>query len=327
MHRPSVLTLALILALSAAALWIHAEHRAGQRGARIEAHYPADGQIVQVAGQDVHVAIRGEGPDLVLLHGAGGSSRDMWLALGERLADRYRVFAFDRPGFGWSGRISDGLDSPFTTASESPLEQARHLAEAARLLGAESPIVVGHSYGAAVAMGWTLEEDASAMVVIAGATMPWPGGVDWSYRVLGSRLGGALLPSLVSAYVPETYVQATLDGVFAPDEVPYGYLSRAGVMMATRVGTLRANARQVNALRPHVVAMSARYGEIAVPVEILHGTADRTVYPEVHAEPLAALLPDARLTILDGIGHMPHHSATDAVVAAIDRAAARAGLR
>ena len=35
----------------------------------------------------------------------------------------------------------------------------------------------------------------------------------------------------------------------------------------------------------------------------------------------------ARLTVLKDVGHMPHHAAPDQVVAAIDRAAARAGLR
>ena len=120
---------------------------------------------------------------------------------------------------------------------------------------------------------------------------------------------------------------SALEAVFAPQPVPEGYLKQAGVMMATRIATLRANARQVNTLRPHVVEMSARYGEIALPVEILHGTADKTVYKEVHAEPLAALLPDAALTILDGVGHMPHHATPQAVIDAIDRAATRAGLR
>jgi pimeloyl-ACP methyl ester carboxylesterase len=38
-------------------------------------------------------------------------------------------------------------------------------------------------------------------------------------------------------------------------------------------------------------------------------------------------MPPRRLTILPGVGHMPHHADPEAVVAAIDRAAARAGLR
>ncbi len=70
-----------------------------------------------------------------------------------------------------------------------------------------------------------------------------------------------------------------------------------------------------------------RYPEILLPVEILHGTEDTTVYADIHAKPLAEMLPDAKLTILEGIGHMPHHVVPDEIVAAIERAAVRAGLR
>jgi pimeloyl-ACP methyl ester carboxylesterase len=38
---------------------------------------------------------------------------------------------------------------------------------------------------------------------------------------------------------------------------------------------------------------------------------------------LKRIVPDAGLTLLPGIGHMPHHTAPDAVVAAIDRMVAR----
>jgi pimeloyl-ACP methyl ester carboxylesterase len=73
--------------------------------------------------------------------------------------------------------------------------------------------------------------------------------------------------------------------------------------------------------------MSQGYAQLALPVEILHGTADTIVPASVHALPLSAVLPDATLTLLPGIGHMPHHADPAAVVAAIDRAAARARLR
>lgn len=327
MHRRNVLITIAIFSLSGAAFWAFSGYRADIRAARIEAANPPQGQILSVGGRDVHVVVEGTGPDVVLIHGAGGNHRDMTISLGRQLASEYRVIAFDRPGFGWSDRSREGLNDPFTTASESPIEQAQILAEAARQLGAERPIVLGHSYGAAVAMGWALESPLAAVVVLSGATMPWPGDVDWSYRTLGSLPGGALLPPLVSAFVTESYVNGALAAVFAPQPVPDAYLSRTGVMMATRVPTLRANARQVNSLRAHVVEMSRRYPEVTIPVEILHGTEDKTVYAEVHAEPLAGLLPDARLTILEGVGHMPHHSAAGAVVDAVHRAAARAGLR
>ena len=327
MSLRKVLTTSLFLAAGATALGVFADRRADVREAGIEARNPASGQTYVVNGREIHLTVRGAGPDLVLIHGAGGSSRDFDFDFAERLAERYRVFAVDRPGFGWSDRLAEDLTGAFTTRSESPVEQARALAQAVRLAGADRPIVLGHSYGGAVAMAWALEEPAAGIVIVSGATMPWPGGIDWTYRVLGSMPGGAALPPLVSAFLPRSYVEKTLQGVFAPQPVPRDYLRQAGVLMATRVATLRANARQVNALRPHVVEMSARYGEITLPVEILHGTADRTVYKEVHAEPLAAVLPEARLTILDGIGHMPHHAAPQEVIEAIDRAAARAGLR
>lgn len=327
MFRNTALTSILLLAAALAVLWFVAYRKADLREAEIEARTPPQGRFVDVDGRQVHAVVRGSGPDIVLIHGAGGSARDFTYDFVERLAQDFRVIAVDRPGFGWSERLSDDLNGAWTTRSESPIEQARHLARAVRLLGAERPLVVGHSFGGAVAMGWALEEPASGVVILSGATMPWPGDVDWTYRVLGSLPGGAVLPPLVSAFIPRSYVEATLESVFAPVPVPPDYMGEAGVMMAARIDTLRANARQVNSLRPHVVEMSQRYPEIDIPVEILHGTDDETVYATVHAEPLAALLPNARLTVLDDLGHMPHHARPAVVLEIIRRAAERAGLR
>ena len=89
---------------------------------------------------------------------------------------------------------------------------------------------------------------------------------------------------------------------------------------------MRANARQVAGLRPHVVRMARAYGRLPMPVEAVHGDADTIVPFDIHAAPLEGQISGARVTPLPGIGHMPHHVALDAVVAAIDRATARAGL-
>ena len=90
---------------------------------------------------------------------------------------------------------------------------------------------------------------------------------------------------------------------------------------------MRANAQQVNSLRPHIVEMSKHYAELTMPVELIHGTADVVVPMDIHSEVLVGQVPHGHLTRLEGIGHMPHHVAPQAVVDAIDRAAARAGLR
>jgi pimeloyl-ACP methyl ester carboxylesterase len=69
--------------------------------------------------------------------------------------------------------------------------------------------------------------------------------------------------------------------------------------------------------------MIPAYPGISVPVEILHGTADTTVFAGIHAERLVTEVPGAVLHLLPGHGHMIQHSAEDEVVAAIERAAAR----
>ena len=70
-----------------------------------------------------------------------------------------------------------------------------------------------------------------------------------------------------------------------------------------------------------------RYGDIAVPTVVLTGDADETASPHLHARAIAAALPDARLVILPGIGHMPQHAATDEVIAAIDWVSAASDAR
>ena len=297
------------------------------REAGIEARFPPIGDMVRVGDRTVHVVVEGEGPDLVLIHGAGGNARDFTYQFTERLKDRFRVFSVDRPGLGWSDRARDGLNRPFTDDAESPAEQARLIAAAVRALGADTPLVLGHSYGGAVAMAWALEEPASGIVLLAGATMPWPGGLGPYYKIFGSPVGSALGAPLVSAFAPRGRVEQAVEGVFAPAPVTPGYFTGTAVPLATRTETFRANARQVRSLKPHVIEMSERYSSVTLPVEVLHGTADTTVWASIHAEPISALLPNANLTLIDDVGHAPHHVAPEPVVAAIDRLATRAGLR
>ena len=295
--------------------------RAGSREATAEAAYPPQGKLLTVNGKTVHAEVFGSGPDLVLIHGASGNTRDFTFDLVNRLQDRYRVIVFDRPGLGWSESLGDdGI---------SPLAQADQLRAAAALLGAHNPIVLGHSYGGAVAMAWALRDPGhtAALVIVSGATMPWPGNLGPWYQVTSSRIGGATVIPLISAFAPMSRAEDAIDGIFAPDPVPPGYARYVGAGLTLRRASLRNNAQQVGALKAHVTLMAPNYPALRMPVEIVHGTADTIVPASIHAEKLAQLLPDAHLTLLAGAGHMPHHSRTPDIIAAIDRAANRAGLR
>jgi pimeloyl-ACP methyl ester carboxylesterase len=312
-----IITLLLLIVIGAAVtLW-----RASAREAAAEAAYPPEGQILDVGGRKVHVVVRGTGPDLVLIHGASGSTHDMTHSLVGKLETDYRVIVFDRPGLGYTPALH--------RRGETLQEQAVLLSAAAAQLGATRPIVMGQSYGGAVALSWAVHypERLSALVPLAAASNPWTTPLDPLYRVISSTWGATLVVPLITAWVPNSYVTTSLDAVFAPQSAPAGYAEYFGPGITLRRRTQVANARQRANLLDQIKEQSPRYTEISVPTEILHGTADTTVGLTIHSEPLSRQIDGSVLTVLDGIGHMPQHVAQDAVVAAIHRAAARAGLR
>lgn len=315
----------ILLVLVAACVWGWTQHRARLHEARAEAAYPPEGRIVTVDGHRVHGVVMGgdagDVPDLVLIHGASGNTRDMTFSLAPRLAGDFRVIVLDRPGLGYTDRIN--------RTGATVVQQAELLQKAAAQLGADRPIVLGHSYGGAVALAWavTRPDHIAALVDVSGAAKPWEGGISTYYRVLSNPILGPLVIPFITAYVDDRRVEEAVGRIFTPQDPPEGYLDHVGAGLTLRRDSLRANALQRANLLGEIEALHTRYGEISVPVEILHGTEDTTVGLSIHSIPLADQIAGAHLTPLDGIGHMPQHADEDAVVAAIQRAATRAGLR
>ncbi|QFT59831.1 2-hydroxy-6-oxononadienedioate/2-hydroxy-6-oxononatrienedioate hydrolase [Sulfitobacter sp. THAF37] len=323
MRTALILFLILLAVLIGVVQW-----RAATREAAAEADTPPVGRIMDVDGVPVHALVMGSGPDLVLIHGASGNLRDFTMGFAQRLAERYRVILFDRPGMGYTGRLP-GSGGAWNTAEETPMAQAALLQKAADRLEVRTPIVLGHSFGGIVAIAWGLSrpDDTAALVLASAVSEPWPGGLGWTYTVNGSRLGGALFVPMVSAFVPESYVETSIGSIFEPQDAPRGYGDHLGTGLTLRRTSLRANAQQVNALRPHVVEMQKEYAALTMPIEAVHGDADTIVPAHIHAEVLMGDVPNGALDLLPGQGHMVQHTAPDAVIAAIDRAAERAGLR
>jgi len=300
------------------------DHRASTRETDWEARFPPEGRIVTLDGRGVHVFETGRpagtAPDVVLIHGANGSMRDFTFDLAGRLAADYRVIAVDRPGHGWSDSWGE--------ADTDPQAQARILRRALAAHRLDRPVVVGHSYGGAVAMGWALEAEAEtgAVVLLAGATMPWPGDLGFLYRFLGSP-AGFVGRGVIAGLVSERTARGVTSNIFAPDRAPRGYMDHFGPGMSMRRASQEANTRQVNALKDHVTRMAQDYPRLTLPIEALHGTADTIVGLRIHSERLSREVGSVNLTVLEGVGHMPHHARRDETLAAIARAATRAGLR
>jgi pimeloyl-ACP methyl ester carboxylesterase len=79
-----------------------------------------------------------------------------------------------------------------------------------------------------------------------------------------------------------------------------------------------ANARDLVTLKAAVREQASRYGEIRVPTVVIAGDADTTVWPTIHSRPFAAAVPNAKLIILPGVGHIVQSAAPELVMHEID---------
>ncbi|MGZ5145919.1 MAG: alpha/beta fold hydrolase, partial [Burkholderiales bacterium] len=228
-----------------------------------------------------------------------------------RLAERYRVIAFDRPGFGHSERPRDRLWTPDA--------QAALLHRAFSQLGIDQPIVLGHSWGALVALALALRKSADVrrLVLVSGYYFP-------SARldvVLAAPpaipVVGDVMRYTVSAVFARMLIGRTVKAMFAPQAVPSEFLSTLSREMLVRPSQIRANAEDAAFMVPAAASLRKRYAELTVPTAIFAGEADGVVNPDDNARKLYAELSNSDLHVLPGLGHMLHHAVPEQLMAAI----------
>jgi pimeloyl-ACP methyl ester carboxylesterase len=283
------------------------------------AHRPR-GRFIDIGGFAQHVVEMGphdaqDAPPVVVLHGAGANLEDMHLALGEHLGGRRRVIFVDRPGQGFSARRAE--------EGASPAYQAAVLRDILDRLGVKRAIVVGHSWGGALALTFALDfpERTAGLVLVAPATHPgvWrmnklnallAGPVGWLFaRTLAFPFGAILIwPGSRTAFLPQT--------------IPDRYVRRSAAMLVMRPPTLMANWADVGCLEAFLERQVPRYATLSAPTIVLAGDSDPFVPAARHGEKLAAAAPSVKLIVLQGFGHMLHHAAADRVAAAVDELAA-----
>lgn len=279
---------------------------------KAEGKYPPQGEFVSVGRTRVHYVRKGSGPVMILVHGAGGTVRDYTFSLMDKLAKTHTVIAFDRPGHGYTDTIHD--------QGESPVEQANLLHAAAEKLGVTKATIMGYSFGGIVALAWALEhpQTVDGLVLVSAVINEWPGGVSSMYRLGGGVvLGTVYRPA--AALATEAQLRRVFTSVFEPQSPPEGYLDYIGMELAVRPVTMRANGRQVTNLKPHVIEMQKRYGELKFPIEVIHGTSDKSAYAEIHSAPFAQRYENARYTKIEGMGHGTLQLAQDEILAASGR--------
>ncbi|MEO1687770.1 MAG: alpha/beta fold hydrolase [Pseudomonadota bacterium] len=283
---------------------------------QVEARHPPRGAFVTAEGLRLHHVSLGpeDGETVILLHGATGNLNDMTFDLAPRLASAgRRVIAFDRPGLGWSQRPPAAQD-PWR-----PATQARILRAAARALGVRRAVVLGHSWGAGVALAWALlaPEEVSGVVVLGGACMPWDDGEDGLLTpVIASRPAAVLGAAWLRHVSLADGGASAAARIFRPQDPPEGYLDHLQGELLLRPSSLQANTEDIQKLDRALADQARAYAGLVPPVRILHGLADTITSPAIHSQGLAAVAPRATLSLLPGIGHMLHHAVPETAAAA-----------
>ncbi|MEO0982723.1 MAG: alpha/beta hydrolase [Pseudomonadota bacterium] len=284
---------------------------------RTEAALPPLGDLIPVGDGLVHVIQEGEtGPPVLMIHGASANAREFTETLAPSLSRSHRVLMADRPGHGYSDRVSN---------SEQLDAQAAQLAGALdHAAPGEKAVLVGHSFGGAVALRLALDRPdlVGGVVLLAPVTHDW--GADsgaWYNAYAGPPVIGHAFTQLVPIVGPAS-VKSGIKGVFHPQPAPADYFDSSGVALLFRPSEFRANARDVNALRAEVAAQQTRYGELDVPIVVFSGAKDTVLKPQLHAARLVKDAPRVELVKLPETGHMPHHAHGLEIVEAITRLSA-----
>jgi pimeloyl-ACP methyl ester carboxylesterase len=287
--------------------------------------YPPLGEAVDVAGARLNVVELGRrdttDPPILLVHGASSNLEVMRRPLGDLLARDHRVILIDRPGHG--GSTSAGEEGA------APEIQARMIAEALDKLQVGKVILVVHSLSGALGARMALDypEHLAGLVMLAPVTHPWNGGVGWYNEAVTMPVIGPLLAYTITLPLGLLLVGPAARDVFLPQQMPDGFVKNTATRLLLRPREFLANARDLVRLKPAVAAQAPRYAEIRVPTTIISGDVDKTVSTNIHSRPFAAAVPDAKLIVLQNVGHMVQNAAPDLVISEIDAMIGRIALQ
>ncbi|MBZ9922811.1 alpha/beta hydrolase [Mesorhizobium sp. BR1-1-7] len=271
------------------------------------------GRTVRIDGVDLRVIEKGSGLPLLLLHGNGSVAEDFAISGMLDLASaKHRVLAFDRPGFGESSRPAG--------KRWSAREQADLFHEAAASLGIHRYLVLGHSWGAWIALEMARRHAPSAagLVLVSGYYYP-PPRLDLALAALPAvpLIGTAFCHTLLPLGVRFGWPSA-MRTIFRPGPVSDAF-SVSTREVASRPSQLRSACVETALMLGAALLTKPSYRDIGVPTGIVAGARDRLFDARRNAERLHSEISGSLIEIVPNAGHMAHHSAPHAVLRMIDK--------
>jgi proline iminopeptidase len=271
---------------------------------------------VAVDDTRLHVVERGEGElGLLVLHGGPGLDHTMFGTWLDPLEDECRLFLVDQRSQGRSDRTSEEW---------SIAQMARDVQALAESLGLERYVVLGHSFGAFVALQHAVDFPGVPAGTIVSSGVPDLGYLsDHVEQSLAAFEPAELREQVTTSWARETEARTQEDvATIIRDQFPFHFADprdpRIEELLAEMDGAVYS---------PEVLSHFAEseYGGIEVedqlrdvthPVLVLAGRHDRACSVE-GAQAIAAGVPDARLVVFENSGHMTFVEENEAYLSAV----------
>lgn len=241
--------------------------------------------VVSVGDADIYYEESGQGPALMLVSGLSGLG-SFWAEQVRELSGDFRVIVHDHRGAGRS------THSRMEYSVEQMAADALGLMDA---LGIDSAHFVGHSTGGAMGQVIALDHRRRVRSLVLSAT--WAGPDPYFRRLFESRKQ-ALLASGVAEY---------LRGA-ALFQYPPSWISANDALLTERHAALVPTSAPVDVIASRIDAIvrhdrRTRLADIRVPTLVIVA-ADDMITPRLYSEEIASRIPDAKLVVLEGGGHL-----------------------
>ncbi len=270
----------------------------------------AQRSVTSPDGTPIAVFSSGEGPSLLLVHGAT-ADHTTWRSVGPVLERRFRLLAVDRRGRAASG---DGPAYSIEREYDDVAAVADALADEAGV-----PVdVVGHSYGGRCALGAALlTSSIGRLVVYEGAPSPSEAGSGVGRGGAGYRPAGVerRIADLVAAGDRDAALETFMREIV---RMPPADLAsfRADPIWPVRAAAVDTTLRELEGEASPAASLEALAG-VGQPVLQLLGSESAAPFRQA-TEALDARLRDGRVVVIDGARHAAHHTHVDAFAAAVE---------
>jgi pimeloyl-ACP methyl ester carboxylesterase len=258
------------------------------------------GEHVRAGDLDIWTEQLGEGPDVLLIGGAGDTV-ESWQFQLDGLADRYRLTAFDNRGAGRTAMPDDPVS--VEVMADDP-------AGVLRALDIRSAHVAGFSGGSIVAQELALCHPELVRSLVLQSTWPvmdpylrsWLLFVRWPVEVAPSERA-FLEGFFLDIYTARAHNDGTVEQII--DEV----------LAFPHKQTTEDLQRSLDAFMRHDA--SDRLPQVAAPTLVLAGGRDSTSRPEL-GRAVAELIPGARFEVMEEESHQPFQEVPDEWNARVD---------